>query len=93
MKFLIWFSLFIVCYEANDLEKNIIHEICLKPEIGPACQILKTYYWSEDEKKCLLTNHLIEPCGFFHSEKRCNEICMKESWTLNNLEKYVLTLS
>ncbi|XP_017115572.1 uncharacterized protein LOC108138097 [Drosophila elegans] len=91
MKIIIWFSMILVC-QCNMGEDNVITELCFKPNVGPSCQKLKTYYWNKEMKKCVLTNYLMEPCGFFYKMETCTKICTKESWTLSNLEKYVRTL-
>ncbi|XP_016980779.1 uncharacterized protein LOC108045849 [Drosophila rhopaloa] len=91
MKLFIWFSLFLVSHGKLS-EDNIINELCFKPDAGPSCQKLKTFYWNKELKRCVETKYLMEPCGFFYKKNTCTEICSKESWTLYNLENYVRTL-
>ncbi|XP_017065383.1 uncharacterized protein LOC108104047 [Drosophila eugracilis] len=92
MKFFIWFSLLLVCHAVKIPQDNIIHELCFKPDSGPVCQKMKTFYWDQKKLKCIQVRYLRKPCGFFHSLNTCETICSKDSWTLVGLEKHVSTL-
>ncbi|KAH8352148.1 hypothetical protein KR084_002294, partial [Drosophila pseudotakahashii] len=68
---------------------KIFLELCFKPSTGPPCQKLKSFYWEKENKTCVLTTYLLEPCGFFQKLETCQAICSKESWTISDLERYV----
>ncbi|KQS70546.1 uncharacterized protein LOC26526624 [Drosophila erecta] len=92
MKFFILISVLLVCQGSTEEEENIIGELCFKPNGGPPCQKLKTYYWDKAKNQCVPARYLLEPCGFFHVMDVCDKICAKESWTLSLLELHVRKL-
>ncbi|XP_039491047.1 uncharacterized protein LOC120451435 [Drosophila santomea] len=92
MKFFILLSFLLVCQGHKDDKENIIADLCFKPDSGPPCQKVKTYYWDKQKNQCVLSRYLMQPCGFFHVMDTCDKICAKESWTISLLELYVKKL-